>query len=199
MSSLSAAVLQVLQGGHLRKFFAVRRNLLVAEGSVAMCGKCWCHKTMTICYAFFEDLRAQCQRMPELSHWSVSRLPDTRLVVYPTRQVSPLQQGPGVAGVAGVSRSSGRLAMPVASSKEGVKEKLLTALQTHSESAEGDLQKYLASKYVTNEQKAALREETIDFFALVAGANAPEKLGKWSKVHHLLCQVESMVLSECAA
>jgi hypothetical protein len=88
--------------------------------------------------------------------------------------------------------------MPVASSKEGVKEKLLTALQTHSESAEGDLQKYLASKYVTNEQKAALREETIDFFALVAGADAPEKLGKWLQAH-LLCRVESMVLSECAA
>jgi len=165
-----------------------------------MCGKCWCHKTMTICFAFCEDLRAQCQRMPELSHWSVSRLPDTRLVVYPTRQVSPLQQGPGVAGVAGVSKSRprGRLDMPVASSKEGVKERLLTALQTHAESAEGDLQKYLASKYVTNEQKAALREEMIDFFALVAGADAPEKLGKWLQAH-LLCRVESMVLSECAA
>ena len=46
-------------------------------------------------------------------------------------------------------------------------------------SAEGDLQMYMAKKYVTAEQKAVLQQLIIDFFANVPGANAPEKLGKW--------------------
>lgn len=69
--------------------------------------------------------------------------------------------------------------MPVAASKEEVKAKLLAALQSHAESADGDLQKYLASKYASMEQKNALRQQMIDFFTMVPGANGPEKLGKW--------------------
>ena len=67
--------------------------------------------------------------------------------------------------------------------KEGVKEKLLIALQSHAASAEGDLQMYLANKYVTSEQRAALQQLIIDFFDHVPGANAPEKVGKWLQVH----------------
>ena len=63
--------------------------------------------------------------------------------------------------------------------KEGVKEKLLIALRSHATSAEGDLQMYMANKYVTIEQRAALQQLIIDLFANVPGANAPEKLGKW--------------------
>ena len=71
------------------------------------------------------------------------------------------------------------MATAMAVTKEGVKEKLLTALQSHAASAEGDLQMYMAKKYVTAEQKAVLQQLIIDFFANVPGANAPEKLGKW--------------------